>query len=69
MRVVGVGPHAEWFLIEVEVHGIDAPVWIARRHAKIAAGSLADIPPVVPEEALPPLINRNRPEVSEPRRI
>ena len=68
VRVVGVGPHAEWFLIEVEVPGIDAPVWIARGHAKIAAGSLADIPLVVPEEA-PALIYRERPEMSEPRRI
>jgi len=56
VRVVGVGPHAEWFqiLIEVEVPGVDAPGWIARRHAKISAGSLADISLVVPEEAPPP---------------
>ena len=51
VRTVGIGPHAEWFLIEVDVPGIDPPVWIARRHAKIAAGSLADIPKAVPEDS------------------
>ena len=56
VRTIGIGPHAEWFQvrIEVKVPGIDAPVWIDRRHAKIAAGSLADFPLVVPEEASPP---------------
>ena len=53
VRTVGIGPHAEWFLIEVEVPGIDPPVWIARRHAKIAAGSLADIPKIVPDDSPP----------------
>ena len=56
VRIVGIGPHAEWFQvqIEVEVPGINAPVWIAGRHAQIAAGSLADIPKIVPEESPPP---------------
>jgi len=53
VRTVSIGPHAEWFLIEVEVPGIDAPVWIARRHTKIAAGSLADIPRKMPEDSPP----------------
>ena len=53
VRTVGIGPHAEWFLIEVDFPGIDPPVWIARRHAKIAAGSLADIPRKMPEDSPP----------------
>ena len=55
-RVVAIGPRAEWLRIriEVDVPGINAPVWIARRHAKIAAGSLSNIPQTVPEESPPP---------------
>ena len=30
---------------------MDAPVWIARRLTKIAAGSLADIPRTVPGDS------------------
>ena len=56
VRIVGIGPRAEWLQIriEVDVPGIDAPVWIARRHAKIAAGSLSNIPQTVSEESPPP---------------
>ncbi len=55
VRTVGIGPHAEWFQVQIEfeVPGIDAPVWVARRHTKIAAGSLADIPRKMPEDSPP----------------
>jgi uncharacterized protein YraI len=57
--ITGIGPHAEWF--QIEVVGMDAPVWIARRLTKIAAGSLAEIPRTVPgasPSASPPETNR-----------
>ena len=55
VRIVGIDPHAEWFQIRIEVNvpGIDKPVWIARRHAKIASGSLTDIPITMPEDRRP----------------
>ena len=34
--ITGIGPHAEWF--QIEVVGMNAPVWIARRLTKIAGG-------------------------------
>ena len=49
--ITGIGPHAEWF--QIEVVGIDAPVWIARRLTKIAAGSLAEFPRTVPGDSPP----------------
>ena len=71
VRVVGVGPHAEWFqvLIEVNVPGINAPVWIARRHAKIAAGSPTDIPRIVPEDSPPSSSTETDQAVRSPQRI
>ena len=57
--ITGIDPHAEWF--QIEVVGMDAPVWIARRLTKIAAGSLAEIPRTVPgasPSASPPETNR-----------
>ena len=49
--ITGIGPHAEWF--QIEVVGMHAPVWIARRLTKIAAGSLAEIPQTVPRDSPP----------------
>ena len=40
--ITGIGPHAEWF--QIEVVGIDASVWIARDLTKMAGGSSADSP-------------------------
>ena len=55
-RIVAIGPRAEWLQVRIEVNvpGIDAPVWIARRHTKIAAGSLSNVPQTVLEESPPP---------------
>ena len=51
VKIVGIGPHAEWLQIEAAV--LDAPVWIARNQIKIAGGSLALIPRTAPEDDPP----------------
>ena len=47
--ITSIGPHAEWF--QIEVVGMDAPVWIASDLTKVAGGSPADIPRTVPGDS------------------
>ena len=41
-RIVGIGPQDQWF--QIEVVGIDAPVWVARSRTKVAGGLLGRFP-------------------------
>ena len=47
-RITGIDAQAEW--VQIEVVGMDAPVWVARNLTKVAAGSPAAIPQIVPGE-------------------
>ena len=48
-RIVGIGPQAKW--LQIEVVGMDRPVWVARNLVKVAGGSLADVPRMEPGDS------------------
>ena len=57
-RVVGIGPQAEWF--QLEVVGLDEPVWVARHLMKVAGGSFGRFRRIWTEEAALLLASESR---------